>query len=80
ARAAAARGTLEPMLGQALEDRELAAPIVRFPALRLLPATFEGWRQVALQRSADVGAQRQALEAAAFEVVSNRAGLLPRLS
>ncbi|WP_166796147.1 TolC family protein, partial [Pseudomonas aeruginosa] len=33
-RAAAARRTLEAMLGQALEDRELAAPIERFPALR----------------------------------------------
>ncbi|MCB2572952.1 hypothetical protein KQ718_17330, partial [Listeria monocytogenes] len=47
ARAAAARRTLEAMRGQALEDRELAAPIERCPALRLQPATFEGWRQVA---------------------------------
>ena len=79
-RAAAARRTLEAMLGQALEDRELAAPIERFPALRLQPATFEGWRQVALQRSAELGAQRYALEAAAYEVERNRAGHLPRLS
>ncbi|HHZ8441352.1 TPA: HlyD family type I secretion periplasmic adaptor subunit [Pseudomonas aeruginosa] len=79
-RAAAARRTLEAMLGQALEDRELAAPIERFPALRLQPATFEGWRQVALQRSAELGAQRHALEAAAYEVERNRAGHLPRLS
>ncbi|HEK1717593.1 TPA: TolC family outer membrane protein [Pseudomonas aeruginosa] len=79
-RAAAARRTLEAMLGQALEDCELAAPIERFPALRLQPATFEGWRQVALQRSAELGAQRYALEAAAYEVERNRAGHLPRLS
>ncbi len=79
-RAAAARRTLEAMLGQALENRELAAPIERFPALRLQPATFEGWRQVALQRSAELGAQRHALEAAAYEVERNRAGHLPRLS
>ena len=51
-RAAAARRTLEAMLGKALENRE-AAPIERFPALRLQPTTFEGWRQVALQRSAE---------------------------
>ncbi|HHK0229224.1 TPA: HlyD family type I secretion periplasmic adaptor subunit [Pseudomonas aeruginosa] len=61
-------------------DRLLAAPIERFPALRLQPATFEGWRQVALQRSAELGAQRYALEAAAYEVERNRAGHLPRLS
>ncbi|MBF3109089.1 TolC family protein, partial [Pseudomonas aeruginosa] len=54
--------------------------IERFPALRLQPATFEGWRQVALQRSAELGAQRYALEAAAYEVERNRAGHLPRLS
>ncbi|MDY7700746.1 TolC family protein, partial [Pseudomonas aeruginosa] len=52
----------------------------RFPALRLQPTTFEGWRQVALQRSAELGAQRHALEAAAYEVERNRAGHLPRLS
>ncbi|ABR85271.1 peptidase [Pseudomonas aeruginosa] len=79
-RAAAARRTLEAMLDQALENDELAAPRERFPALRLQPATFEAWREVALQRNAELGAQRHALEAAAHEVERNRAGHLPRLS
>lgn len=51
-----------------------------FQSFTLQPANFDTWHELAVSNNPTLASQRQALEAARFEVERNRAGHLPRVS
>ncbi len=51
-----------------------------FQSFALQPANFDTWHALAVSNNPGLASQRQALEAARFEVERNRAGHLPRVS
>ncbi|MFW0754229.1 TolC family outer membrane protein [Pseudomonas sp. H11T01] len=52
----------------------------RFQSFTLQPANFDTWHELAVTNNPTLASQRQALEAARFEVERNRAGHMPKVS
>lgn len=72
-----ARNTLAAIVG--IEVTQLDALSNDFRVKPIQPAGFEEWKALALERNAELAAQRYAVEASQQEVNKNRAGHAPRL-
>ena len=72
-----ARNTLAGIVGK--EITGLDALSDRFPIQPMKPASIEEWKTLALDKNAELLAQRHAVEVARQEVNKNRAGHFPRL-
>ncbi|AMB84860.1 peptidase [Pseudomonas agarici] len=59
---------------------DLAPLSQAFQAFALEPANFDSWHQLALSNNPTLASQRQALEAARYEVQRHRAGHLPKIN
>jgi outer membrane protein, protease secretion system len=72
-----ARNTLAGIVGQ--EVTNLDALSSNFPVQPMRPATIDEWRALAMEKNAEIIAQRHNVEVTNQEVNKNRAGHFPRL-
>jgi protease secretion system outer membrane protein len=72
---------LGALIGVATLDIADLAPLGDgFQSFTLQPANFDTWHELAVSNNPALASQRQALEAARFEVERNRAGHMPKVS
>ena len=72
-----ARNSLASMIGQDVTDLDSLAP--NFQAKPVFPNTFETWKEMALERNAEIAIQRFIIESARQEINKNWAGHSPKL-
>jgi protease secretion system outer membrane protein len=72
-----ARNALAAIVG--VEVTQLDALSDGFRVKPMQPATLGEWKQLAVEKNAEIAAQRHALETARQEIDKNRAGHMPRL-
>jgi outer membrane protein, protease secretion system len=74
---ATARNTLASIVGS--DITELDSLSDDFRVKPMMPATFDEWKAIALEKNSEIAAQRFAVEAAEQEIKKNRAGHAPRV-
>jgi outer membrane protein, protease secretion system len=72
-----ARNSLASMIGQDVTELDSLAP--NFEAKPVTPNTFEAWKEIALERNAEIAIQRLMIESASQEIKKNWAGHAPKL-
>lgn len=72
-----ARNSLASMIGQDVTDLDSLTP--NFQAKPVFPNTFETWKEMALERNAEIAIQRFIIESARQEINKNWAGHSPKL-
>ena len=72
-----ARNSLASMIGQEVTVLDALDP--NFIAKPVTPNTFEAWKEIALERNAEIAIQRLLIEAANQEINKNWAGHAPKL-
>ena len=72
-----ARNSLASMIGQDVKELDSLAP--NFEAKPVTPNTFEAWKDIALERNAEIAIQRFIMESANQEINKNWAGHAPKL-
>lgn len=72
-----ARLTLESIIGK--EVTQLASLAGDFEVQPVYPADFESWREIALERNAEIVSQRHLVTSSQLEVKKSRAGHAPRV-
>ena len=72
-----ARNALAAIVGMEIQNLDPLSDDFRVMALQ--PASFEGWKALALENNPEIAAQRHAVEATRYEIRRNRAGHAPRV-
>jgi protease secretion system outer membrane protein len=74
-----ARHALESMIGQQIESLSQLNPLARqrFKPLKLIPAHFKQWQEIALKNNAELAAARQQLQVNHYQTEQQRAGFFP---
>ena len=72
-----ARNALASMIGQEVTDLDSLDP--NFIAKPVTPNSFEAWKEIALERNAEIAIQRFLIESASQEINKNWAGHAPKL-
>ena len=72
-----ARNTLAAIVGKEVTD--LDSLTADFKVKPMQPSSYDEWQALALERNAEIAAQRYSLEGAEYEVKRNYAGYAPRL-
>jgi outer membrane protein, protease secretion system len=72
-----ARNALASMIGKEVTELDSLAP--NFEAKPVFPNTFEAWKEIALERNAEIALQRLIIESARHEINKNWAGHAPKL-
>lgn len=72
-----ARNSLTSMVGQEITELDSLKP--NFVAKPVFPNTFEAWKEIALERNAEIAIQRFIIESASQEINKNWAGHAPKL-
>ena len=72
-----ARNSLASMIGQDVVKLDSLAP--NFEARPVTPSAFEAWKEIALERNAEIAIQRLLVETAKQEINKNWAGHAPKL-